>query len=251
MRIEERYVGQNKLTEQVAEQWARAATNLVRLHLPDARLRSEWLQKGDELIRAVEAEPWAHVSRTSLIGFEQRLDGYGKAVSAAAESRVTEIPIAVNEAYEYIANHEQTNWQRGSRRLERVEMSARLLRWLANENKSSRAGFDSMVQAANWYGVDGGFVDWARYILQSGEPARKLAEAYNKLVTKVVEIRGQQNKRFAELVRDWTAAGGEGDDVLPVERVMSEFVAPLAGTCLLYTSPSPRDQRGSRMPSSA
>ena len=25
----------------------------------------------------------------------------------------------------------------------------------------------------------------------------------------------------------------------------------LAGTCLLYTSPSPRDQRGSRMPSSA
>ena len=26
---------------------------------------------------------------------------------------------------------------------------------------------------------------------------------------------------------------------------------PSAGTCLLYTSPSPRDQRGSRMPSSA
>ena len=25
----------------------------------------------------------------------------------------------------------------------------------------------------------------------------------------------------------------------------------LSGTCLLYTSPSPRDQRGSRMPSSA
>ena len=25
----------------------------------------------------------------------------------------------------------------------------------------------------------------------------------------------------------------------------------LAGSCLLYTSPSPRDQRGSRMPSSA
>ena len=26
---------------------------------------------------------------------------------------------------------------------------------------------------------------------------------------------------------------------------------PAGGTCLLYTSPSPRDQRGSRMPSSA
>ena len=28
-------------------------------------------------------------------------------------------------------------------------------------------------------------------------------------------------------------------------------VFPKFGTCLLYTSPSPRDQRGSRMPSSA
>ena len=233
VRMEERYVGQNKLTEPIAEQWARAATNLVRLHLPDARLRSEWLQKGDELIQEVEAQQWAHVSRTSLLGFEQRLDGYGKSVSAAAENRVTEIPVAVNEAYEYIANHEQTNWQRGSRRLERVEMSARLLRWLANENKSSRTGFDTLPQAAAWYGVDGGFVDWARYILQSGEPARKLAEAYNKLVSKVVEIRGQQNERFAHLVRDWMAAGSGGDEVLPVERIMSEFVAPLAGTAPL------------------
>ena len=29
-----------------------------------------------------------------------------------------------------------------------------------------------------------------------------------------------------------------------------DFIA-MIGTCLLYTSPSPRDQRGSRMPSSA
>ena len=31
----------------------------------------------------------------------------------------------------------------------------------------------------------------------------------------------------------------------------AELPAPQAGVCLLYTSPSPRDQRGSRMPSSA
>ena len=33
-------------------------------------------------------------------------------------------------------------------------------------------------------------------------------------------------------------------------RLVEEFSA-LGGDCLLYTSPSPRDQRGSRMPSSA
>ena len=34
-------------------------------------------------------------------------------------------------------------------------------------------------------------------------------------------------------------------------RVMDSIEAISLGTCLLYTSPSPRDQRGSRMPSSA
>ena len=32
---------------------------------------------------------------------------------------------------------------------------------------------------------------------------------------------------------------------------LGALAGALAGACLLYTSPSPRDQRGSRMPSSA
>ena len=44
---------------------------------------------------------------------------------------------------------------------------------------------------------------------------------------------------------------GMGDKVfVQVPRIV-EFYASLLGCCLLYTSPSPRDQRGSRMPSSA
>ena len=44
------------------------------------------------------------------------------------------------------------------------------------------------------------------------------------------------------------------DDVALCERARKlgrEDVIRISGTCLLYTSPSPRDQRGSRMPSSA
>ena len=37
-----------------------------------------------------------------------------------------------------------------------------------------------------------------------------------------------------------------------LQRILEEYDRPHANaTCLLYTSPSPRDQRGSRMPSSA
>ena len=35
-----------------------------------------------------------------------------------------------------------------------------------------------------------------------------------------------------------------------ISMIEDGLLAPI-GTCLLYTSPSPRDQRGSRMPSSA
>ena len=42
------------------------------------------------------------------------------------------------------------------------------------------------------------------------------------------------------------------DDEGPVHEVtVAEFAIAVCEVCLLYTSPSPRDQRGSRMPSSA
>ena len=44
--------------------------------------------------------------------------------------------------------------------------------------------------------------------------------------------------------------------ILPVEKALEnlpgvDYIRAHARNCLLYTSPSPRDQRGSRMPSSA
>ena len=57
------------------------------------------------------------------------------------------------------------------------------------------------------------------------------------------------------VVLDRDLPGVHGDEVC--RRLLREQVhtrvlmLTAAGTCLLYTSPSPRDQRGSRMPSSA
>jgi len=50
--------------------------------------------------------------------------------------------------------------------------------------------------------------------------------------------------------------GGEGNSVeidiaIALDHLMLAAAEEGLGTCLLYTSPSPRDQRGSRMPSSA
>ena len=47
------------------------------------------------------------------------------------------------------------------------------------------------------------------------------------------------------------SAGGGGDGPESVNQALKEAVSDIKWSCLLYTSPSPRDQRGSRMPSSA
>ena len=53
-----------------------------------------------------------------------------------------------------------------------------------------------------------------------------------------------------ENIGPWTPAAGKFD-AWPESLSELKTLDPCCGSCLLYTSPSPRDQRGSRMPSSA
>ena len=57
-----------------------------------------------------------------------------------------------------------------------------------------------------------------------------------------------------EVVENLQAIEDEGDSYDSIEEIWSDYPTDedyLWNDCLLYTSPSPRDQRGSRMPSSA
>ena len=54
------------------------------------------------------------------------------------------------------------------------------------------------------------------------------------------------------LTRTWIANDGCGNESVGIQTITVEDTSPpILLSCLLYTSPSPRDQRGSRMPSSA
>ena len=52
-------------------------------------------------------------------------------------------------------------------------------------------------------------------------------------------------------ITDWFNASGGTDTANPTKFYKEEINHMGSEACLLYTSPSPRDQRGSRMPSSA
>jgi hypothetical protein len=76
--------------------------------------------------------------------------------------------------------------------------------------------------------AQGSFVDWARSLLRAGDPVRELSEGYARLVERVAVRRQDQNRCFAELLRDQTAAAGQPSGLVPVERMLDEVVAPLA-----------------------
>jgi len=224
----EKYIGEATLTGLVAQRWHAAATEVVRLHLPDAAVRAGWLRRADEILEAIQAGDYAWLSTTSPQGFSQRLARYGQALAGAVDGGATQVSEQVDLAYRAVKEHEQASWDRGSRCLQRVEMSSRLLRWLLSIRRAGTAQPASFSEAARDQALVGGFVDWARYTLRGGEPVRELSDAYTRLLAKALEIREQQNQRFARLLRDWTAAGSTGSEVLPLERVLEEVVGPLS-----------------------
>ena len=77
---------------------------------------------------------------------------------------------------------------------------------------------------------------------------KKIYAFFGSLGLFALDMDGKQlwDKKFPKMK---TAAGfGEGASPALLDNIL---VIPWDEDCLLYTSPSPRDQRGSRMPSSA
>ena len=63
-----------------------------------------------------------------------------------------------------------------------------------------------------------------------------------------------EQKSATDVFSQWAIIGkdeGMERGHAPSVKAMLELALPKVKDCLLYTSPSPRDQRGSRMPSSA
>lgn len=217
----ERYLGGPTPEPGLVERWHAAATDAVRLLERDTRARNHLLHRAEEVLREVQAEEFAHLSDVLPLGFEQRLDRLGRLLGRGLEAGVPAGELT--EARESVRRHDLA--RREPRRLERVEMAFRLSRWL---DGPASAPLSSLGEAARDYLALGSFVDWARSVMRGCEPARELSEGYARLVERVAARRESENRAFAEFLRDQTAAAGRPSDLIPVEQVLDEVVAPLA-----------------------
>jgi hypothetical protein len=222
-KLEEKYFDGHAPEYSIIERWSAAATEVVRLQLYDVRVKQSLLQRADEMLREVGAEAFAYLSDTSPIGFDSRLTDFGKQLSTAIASSKFDLETLI-EARNSISQHDRHSRER--RRIERVDMAMRLVRWLGESQ--SRDEVKSLADAANRHLSEGGYIDWARLTLRSGDPVRELSEAYAQLFDKVTTAREVDSLRFAELLRDWTAAKSTDETIVPVEQVLERMVAPIA-----------------------
>jgi hypothetical protein len=227
-KLEERFLGGSKPPEAtLVQRWSTAATEVVRaLRHTDARAYRQTLQRADEILTEVQAEGFAYLSDTSPIGFDQRLARFGQCLAGVLTNKAWDVLDGLVEGRQAVRDHDQS--AREARRLERVDMAVRLVRWLGEWSQQAGVDPKSLAEAAAEHLRDGGFVDWARLSLRSGDPVQVLSEAYAKLFEAVTQIREAQAHAFARLLVDWTVAGSQGGDLVPVERVLDEIVAPLA-----------------------
>jgi hypothetical protein len=218
----ERFLGGPTPEDGVVERWHAAATEAVRLLDGDPRARAHLLHRADEILRDVQAEEFARLSNVLPRGFDQRLTNLGDLLGQTIENPADPSE-ALREARDAVQRHDQAH--REPRRLERIEMALRLVRWLRADLGSADPA--SLMEAAQNYLAQGSFVDWARSVLRAGDPIRGLSEGYACMLGRVTEQREVQNRRFAELLRDQTAAG-QATETVPVERILDEVVSPLA-----------------------
>ena len=174
------------------------------------------------LLAEIRVERHAGLSPALIVGLEARMRDAAAALQAAAGSGATDQVKRACDLVQRVMDHDRATDQRT--RVERFEMAARLCRWLALERPLAK----SLAEAARAYAEDGGFADRARYALRPGDELPEVAAAYARIREAVESRREAENGTFAELLREWTAAGSPGADPLPIEQVLDAVVAPLA-----------------------
>lgn len=217
-----------ELTAAVGLAWADAAETVMQRKLIQGPMKDlqPMLKRADELLADLGATASARRSRFLSAGLDQRLAEFAvvlrETVKGKSEKALTRLTTAADSVLDHaLSAHD-------SARVEGIEMAVRLARWLVLQQTQKPAPAGSLAEAAGAYRQQGGYVDWARARIWEGDPLAPLAKAYDALWQAVTATRENQNRRFAELLANWTKTGSHDQSVIPVERFIERVLGLFA-----------------------
>jgi hypothetical protein len=226
-KLEERYLAGAAIDFHTVSRWHQAAVECLQQF--EVNQIEQILQRADQILEEVDAQAFAYLSDTSPIGFEQRLAQLGQCLVETLQLQMDQRDSSLEPlylVYQTLVQHSCSKAVHERRRFERIEMAIRLMRWLTNAPEQPEPS--SLAAAITYHQTEGGFVDWARLTLRSGDQIRELSEAYTLLFEQVTARREQQALQFATCLQNWLEVGTTRKIVLPVEQILDTIVAPLA-----------------------
>ena len=207
-----------------ARAWAAAASDLVRgtLRRGETKAALAWIERAEVLLAEAGVSDLAYLSDVLRHGRVQRLERFAKCLEENVTGAAS--PGVLAELLEPIRVHALT--EENDPLVRGLEMAIRMTAWMRVRAKPDEA--TSLQDAVQRYATGGGFLDWARRIVGERVEEPVVGNALGRLVAEADAWRERQNERFGGLVAteggEWRSAGS----VLPIERVLSEVVAPLA-----------------------
>src|SRR5215510_10206387 len=216
----EPYLAGRLPSSEVGHAWAAAAASAL-ASLP-ASQRHDWLARAEQLLTDLKASEYSALSSVLRSGWQQRLSHFAAALQGFLRGKVTLDQL--EERLNHAACHQESTQQ--DARMERVRMALRLARYLQTHPEPEQPM--TLARAARMYAEHGGYVDWARRYLLSGDETADLAAAFGLLAHRVRQRREPQNKQFATLLAAWHRAPGTTEGLLPIEQALSQSIARLA-----------------------
>ena len=216
----EPYLAGRLPSSEVGHAWAAAAASALAA-LPTSQ-RHDWLARAEQLLTDLKASEYSALSTVLRSGWQQRLSHFASALQSFLHGKVTLDQL--EERFNYVACHQEAA-QQGTR-MERVRMALRLARYLQTHPEQELSV--TLAHASRLYAEHGGYVDWARRYLLSGDEIADLAAAFGLLAHRVRQRREHQNKQFAALLAAWQKAPGATEGLLPIEQALAQIIARLA-----------------------
>lgn len=228
-KIEERYFQGEILTPNLGSTWQAAAQEVINLRLPiDIQLKENILNRADEILQEIGASHLAHLSEISPLGFNQRLESFGQTLSSILKNHLASGLKKLISSRNEILRHSLAKEDRYRSRINNLDMSIRLLNWIRQQEAETNPLPQSLPAAIATELTDNCFVDWARHALPSDEPLQLVSKTYAELFNLAVKVRERQSQIFAYLFASWTELGSCHNEILVVENVLRDIVAPIS-----------------------
>jgi hypothetical protein len=226
----ESWFGGQPIEPGAARSWANAA-RAVLSHLRQQQVAlsslTQIFTRLDDLLNELRIGDLALSSEHSPNGFELRIQRFAKDLAAAAKQGADperELP-KLTASLKNLSAHVLAEDHR--QRVLRCEMAFRLARSLGQPLfPSSAEHLDTLIET---YTVEGGFLDWARSIVQEGDSDATLNKSFTALLSRVDTVCSTFEANFATSIAQWHQIGGPPKpSFLPIESTLDRIVAPIA-----------------------